>query len=200
MESSGTQIETWSILERTAVSPDATLATIVERIPPEGRSLQITVQALQTALTWNRRHLLATARAVLEALKSDRLTASLRVELAVQALPWDEIIALLIQLTKSGEMHPGVLATAIQAIQSGGSRRSDTDCLRQLEATLSYSQDEQLRRLVAALVAQSHNGWDDERLKRLQSYRSDSAPLVAAAAQFTLPPIETQYQIRGNKT
>ena len=52
------------------------------------------------------------------------------------------------------------------------------------------------RLTLAALVDQSHNGWDDERLKRLQFYRSDSAPLVAAA-QLTLLPIETQTSNKG---
>jgi hypothetical protein len=30
-------------------------------------------------------------------------------------------------------------------------------------------------------------GWDDATLARLHTYRADTSPLVAAAAQFTLP-------------
>lgn len=274
--------ETWSILERAAVSPDAALATIVGRIPAFGRSpdvqrrlvallatllthpepkvrldvlkrcaqlpiadteqillprlleamgsslpdevtaaaqavfatysgenahlvglavkrlianrraLQTTVRALLTALTWSRGQLLPTARAVLEALATEPLTVSLRVELAIHALPWNELTALLKRLTASSEMHAEALALAIRTIQSASSRSNVAD-LEQLEAALANSSDEQLRRLaLAALVAQSQSprGWDDERWSRLRSYRTDSAPMVAAAAQFTLPPVE----------
>ena len=45
---------------------------------------------------------------------------------------------------------------------------------------------------LAALVAVAGDslGWNDERLARLRAYRQDPSPLVAAAAQFTLPPEE----------
>ncbi len=153
------------------------------------RALQTTVQALQAALTWSRGQLLPTARAVLEALATDPLTASLRVELATYALPWNELTALLTQAAV-GEMHAETLFIAVQAIAHATSR-SDAADLVHLEAALAKSSDERLRRLAfAALVAQSQSsGWNDERLVRLRSYRADPAPLVAAAAQFTLPPL-----------
>jgi hypothetical protein len=64
---------------------------------------------------------------------------------------------------------------------------------RSLERRLAASDDERLRRLaLAALVAQAQppHGWDEVRLTRLRAYRTDRSALVAAAAQFTLPPAE----------
>jgi hypothetical protein len=57
--------------------------------------------------------------------------------------------------------------------------------------------DERLRRLaLAALVALAEStqgaGWTPERLVRLRAFRQDPAPLVAAAAQFTLPVVELE--------
>lgn len=60
---------------------------------------------------------------------------------------------------------------------------------------LAENKDERLRRVAfATLVAQSHPppGWSTERLGRLARYRPDKVPLVAAAAQFTLPPTENE--------
>lgn len=69
------------------------------------------------------------------------------------------------------------------------------ELLQQLEPlthNVRMRHDERLGRLaLAALVTQSQSrGWNDERLVRLRSYRADPAPLVVAAAQFTLPPTD----------
>jgi hypothetical protein len=154
------------------------------------RALYTSVKALQTALYQSRRQLLPTVRAVLEALATDPLTVNLRVELAISALPWNEVATLFVNLTTSGEMHTEALMTAVGAMASAASRPDARD-LVDLEAALATSSDQRLRRLaLAVLVAQFQRGWDDERLARLNSYRSDSSPLVAAAAQFTFPPAE----------
>lgn len=163
----------------------------IEGLIANRRSLASAVQALKAQLTWSRGQFLPTARAVLEALATDPLTISLRVELAVQALPWHELAAMLANTVASGELHAEALAIAAQAITQAASRSDATD-LAQFEADLARCSDERLRRLAfAALVAQSQppRGWNDERLARLQSYRTDPAPMVAAAAQFTFPHI-----------
>lgn len=166
------------------------VGSAIQHLIANRRALQTSVRALQAALTISRGKLLPTARAVLEALATDPLAVNLRVELAVRALPWDELTALLIRLTESGEMHPEALALAVQTISYASLDATD---LENLEAALANNSDERLRRLAfAALVAQSQSprGWDSERMKRLHSYRTDSSPIVAAAAQFTLPPVE----------
>jgi hypothetical protein len=65
--------------------------------------------------------------------------------------------------------------------------------LDELEAALAGQDDERLRRIaLAALDAQAGDayGWTAERLTRLRSFRADPSPLVASAAQFTLPLAE----------
>jgi hypothetical protein len=160
------------------------------------RALQTTVHTLQSSLAWSREHLLPAARAVLQAMAADPLTASLRVELAAHALPWEELAELLAEMARSGELHAEALMTAAQAIHTAASR---TDAVRLTSLDLEFfsSEDERLRRLgLAALAALAGppRGWNDERLARLEAYRADSSPLVAAAAQFTLPPVENDRQ------
>lgn len=161
----------------------------IQRLIANRRVLQTAMRALKAALTMSRGQLLPTARAVLEALATDPLTVSLRVEIAIQALPWDELTALLTRLTDEGEMHAEALALAVQTIRDTS---LDATNLENLEAALANDSDERLRRLaLAALVAQSQSsGWDSQRLERLYSYRTDPSPMVAAAAQFTLPLVE----------
>jgi hypothetical protein len=92
-------------------------------------------------------------------------------------------------------LHPDALAVALSAVTGSGAAAADPDDLRQLEAALAAAGDERLRRLaLAALIAQCHrpHGWNAERLQRLRSYRLDPAPLVAAAAEFTLPAAELE--------
>lgn len=164
----------------------------VKQIAGNRRSLATTIRALQTQLTRQRGELLPIARSVLEALAEDTIAVSLRVELATYVLPWPELAALLRQLVESGQMHPEALVAAVEGLNRAASR-SDVADLAQLEAEFSNSNDDRLRRLaLAALVAQSRSpqGWNEERLARLRSYRNDPSPLVAAAAQFTFPPQE----------
>ncbi len=159
---------------------------------PNRRAITTMVEALRQSLTWSRGTLLPAARAVLDALAADPLAASLRVELAAHALPWNDLAVLLASMAGQGELHDDVLATAAAALR-GAATRPDADGLSRLEEALAQHRDERLRRLaLAALVAQAQapRGWDEARLRRLQGYRRDPTPLVAAAAQFTFPPLE----------
>lgn len=165
-----------------------TVATLL----PNRRALAGFLAVLREQLDAERPRTVPTARAVLAALAIDPLTAGARVELAVRVLPWTELAALLIELVTDGQLHAGVLATAVTAIERAADR-PDSGNLGQVEAALATSPDERLRRLaLAALVALAAppRGWDNERRARLQIFRADPAPLVAAAAQFTLPPDE----------
>jgi hypothetical protein len=72
-----------------------------------------------------------------------------------------------------------------------GSRQEARNGLDVLETAFANSADERLRRLaLAAVIAQAAGtaGWTPALRERLDVYRRDPAPLVAAAAQFTLPP------------
>jgi hypothetical protein len=148
------------------------------------RALQIACEQFVSTLHSNRRRLVPTTRAILATLSTDTLTLSLRLPLIIQGLPWEEVAQALINLAPA--LHANALAKAQSAI-SEASTRPDTD-LFTLETTLATSNDERLRRLaLAALIAQTHqaNGWRDEHIARLQTYRHDPSPLIAEAAQFT---------------
>jgi hypothetical protein len=182
-----------SAIFTTYVGRDAPLVgKAVERIVADRRALATMVEVFEQVLQRSRSQLLPTARAVLAALAGDPLTASIRANLAVLALPWDEAAAMLSDLAASGALHSEALITAVQAMQRAASR-PDAAGLETLERAFARSDDERLRRLgLAALaaLAEPPRGWNDERLERLQAYRADQSGLVAAAAQFTLPPVE----------
>lgn len=156
---------------------------------PNRRALVAAVQALAVAARLQRTRLLPIVRGVLDVLAGDRLTAALQVRLAIPVLTWTELANLLEQLALTGELHADALAAAVSTLQSW-TQRADRLELHHLESRLASASDDRLRRLaVAALIAQAElpGGWNDARLERLRGYRRDSSPLVAAAAQFTLP-------------
>ena len=75
---------------------------------------------------------------------------------------------------------------------------SDSNSLPAFEAALAASPDARLRRLgLAAAVAQATQpaGWTAALRARLDQYRADPTPLVAAAAQFTFPPQVSEEEI-----
>jgi hypothetical protein len=158
-------------------------------ILPDRRALQTVVQTLQGELPWRRSLFLPAVEAVLETLAADPLTVSLRVPLAVNGLSWTASVRFLTDLAETDALHPEALMAAVHAMTDAGSRPDAAD-LASVETEFAASADPRLRRLaLAALVAQANGpcGWDDARLARLRAYRADPAPLVAAAAQFTLP-------------
>jgi len=162
----------------------------MERLRPNRRGIRLVRDSLLVSLDISRRQYLAAARALLDAMAPDPLTAEIRAEVALAALPWEEVTPLLERMAETGELHADVLVAARSALQRAG-RRSDAEELDAVEASFSASPDERLRRLaLAALVtrARGAEGWTEERLARLQAFQEDPSPLVAAAAQFTFPP------------
>ncbi|MCL5997888.1 MAG: hypothetical protein M1546_17810, partial [Chloroflexi bacterium] len=167
-------------------------AQAVQRLLPNRRALQTALSQFSSAVRYDHGRLLPTARAVLAVLATDPLAASLRVDLAVNALPGDELAQLIMDMATAHELHADALATAEQTLANGAQQLSEEEWA-QLEATLAASADRYVRRLaVTALVMQSHDahGWTDERQARLRAYRADPATLVASAAQFTFTPME----------
>jgi hypothetical protein len=168
------------------------LGDALRRILPNRRALITAVRSLAATLPWNRSRMLPSVHAVLAALAGDPLTAALQADLAVSALLWDEVVDLLRRLALADLLHAEVVTATIAVLQASA-RRADAADLAAFERALAEESDPRLRRVaLAALVARAQppRGWDTERLVRLQHYRADSAPLVAAAAQFTFPPSE----------
>ncbi len=153
------------------------------------RALQTLVRMLINTLSSRRQQLLPTAHAVIEAMASDPLTATLQVELAIPALPWDELAIFFQKLAVSDQMHPEVLFTAVDGIRETTGRND----ANQLEELLVASNDDRLRRIaLAALITQSQtHGWNNERKQRLYAFRNDPSVMVASSAQFILLPPDT---------
>ncbi len=176
----------------------------VRELRANRRALQTLVVALQTALatTARRAALAPLVRAVLNALDGDAVAARLRADLAITGLSWPEIPPFLSDLAARGELHADALAASLAAISGAvqtrafaaatGAGDDETDELAQTERALAQHADEKLRRVaVAVLVARAAHGaagWSPVLRARLETYKTDVSPLVAAAAQFTFPP------------
>lgn len=166
----------------------------VAQVRHDRRALQATLNALHAALTTNRSRLHLVVRGVLDALHDDPLTVLLRAKLAVAGLPWNEVKAYLAGLADTNELDAESLMATVQAVEASGPRagaKPGANSLQGFESALADSPDARLRRLgFAALLAQSTQvaGWTNALRTRLDWYRRDPAPLVAAAAQFFFPP------------
>jgi hypothetical protein len=175
----------------------AAIAATVAQVRPERHVLRALLQALHAALVNNRSGLQSVVYAVLEALQPDPLTVRLQVRLAVAGLPWPELAPYLTALAATDALDAEVLMATVHALEGSGQRiasQVDASALLALEQTLAASLDARLRRLaLAALQAQATQpaGWTAALRARLDHYRADAVPLVAAAAQFVFPPIDT---------
>lgn len=181
------------VVATTAAAADASrVAGGVAALGGDRRAQVAVVGALHAEVGRDRARLGPVARAVVAALAADPLTAALRVELGVAALAGAELADFLAGMAAADALHADALHAANVAL-GPAALRPDGAGLDRLEARLAASPDERLRRLaLAALVARAQHagGWDPGRLARLRALRADPSPLVAAAAQFTLPADE----------
>jgi hypothetical protein len=172
----------------------AAIAETVAQVRPERRVLQALLQALHTALAANRSGLQPVVQGILAALRPDPLTVRLQARLAVAGLPWPELAPYLTELAATDALDAEVLMATAQALEASGQRsgpQSEANSVAAFEYTLAANPDARLRRLAqAALQAQATQpaGWTAALRTRLDQYRADPAPLVAAAAQFVFPP------------
>nr|GFC91904.1 hypothetical protein [Tanacetum cinerariifolium] len=177
-----------------AAQHPAAIAETVAQVRPERRVLRALLKALHAALGTNRSRLQAVVHGILAVLRPDPLTVRLQARLAVSGLPWDELAPYLTDLAATNALDAESLMATVQALEASGQRSglpSDTNSLPAFEHDVATSPDARLRRLgLAALVAHATQpaGWTAALRTRLDQYRADPAPLVAAAAQFTFPP------------
>jgi len=172
----------------------AVIAQAARDLLPNRKVFSVLANALLNPSAQARQRLLSIIRAMLEMLAQDPLMVNWRVRLAFLYLPMGELIALFQSLSRRNELHAEALMSACQLISSGSSHFEPAQW-EEFEAAFAASADERLRRLAfAALHAQSakQNSWDKARLARLQTYRADPSPLVAAVAAFTFPNEEDQ--------
>lgn len=144
----------------------------------------------------NRHHsdhqrMIPTTCLILNVLKSDPLSLSMRLRLIFKYLPWQALRQELLDLGPN--MHADALVKA-EALVEELPRRPDIN-LMELELDFENSDDEKIRRLaLSALLARSKRvveGWTDELRERLQVYQEDQSPLVAEAANSVFPPVRT---------
>ena len=172
----------------------AAVETAVRAIRSNARALVSVVGALHTQMFSNPTSLRPTVEAVVRALADEPLTAVWQAQLAVSGLNWDDAGVVLRRLATTDALHAEATIAAVAAAEERGGQ-VDGEGLAVLEATLRVEGDPRLRRIaLAALVglAQPPRGWSPELLERLRQYRADPAPLVAAAAWYTLPAEEEQ--------
>ncbi|MVN87071.1 hypothetical protein GO986_09855 [Deinococcus sp. HMF7620] len=173
-------------------TPDAqAIGEAFRQLLPDRRALQAALQALQAVAASSPHRTAPLIQAVLEALATDSLTLTLQVQLAVAAEPWPALGARLQHWTEQGQLHAEALMAGVTALKQVH-QRPDVGAVPALQAVL-LTGNELARRLaleVLILEAAALGGWTAERLRQLQTYRADPSPLVAGAAQFTLPEME----------
>ena len=133
-----------------------------------------------------RRRLTPMARAILDVLRSDPITAGVRLTLTSALLGVEEFEQELKAVIDGNIPISAVASEALAAIERFGQTMNRTK-LPLLEARLAASEDPHLRLLAFnALLEQArdHHRWDEARRSRLDAYRDDPAPLVAIRAQF----------------
>jgi len=165
------------------------IADLLRDLLPRRRLLKRAVKELEPDDTRARQRLLPVARAALDALEADPLTITLRMRLACWYLGADDLAAYFESVSARQEWHDEALLVACATIGDQDDRLN-VEQWRAIEGRLSISADARLRRLafaaLKAWVARAGD-WEGTPLERLRAYRADPAPLVAAAAQFTLP-------------
>lgn len=158
---------------------------------PNRKSLDVIVYVLAGRLA-SSRGIVPLARNVLDVLQSDLLTSTCQVRLALEVLAPTELFIFLEQLAGSGGLHADAIGAAIEVLGNPSHVRYSAPAdLDTLEKELSGSEAEGVRRIALAALQQAaeRGGWTDERVERLQAYRTDTSPLVAAAGQFTFPTV-----------
>ena len=129
-------------------------------------------------------HLRKLAESIVTMLARDPLATTHYVRFAGRVFGWRQLVAVLEDLATRDFLHSDAMAAACDAIAS---------CVHPalIEQTFARHANPRLRRLaVEALkhASSPSNGWSAERRERLEAYRKDPAPLVAAAAVYIFPP------------
>jgi len=129
-------------------------------------------------------HLRRLAESIVTMLARDPLATTHYVRFAGRVFGWKQLVAVLEDLGTRDFLHSDAMAAACDAI---------AQCVHpaDIESALAKHANPRLRRLaVEALkhAAAPSKGWSRERREKLEVYRKDRAPLVAAAAVYIFPP------------
>lgn len=174
------------------------VAALFARRAANRRALVAALEALRQSLRTNPTRYRPVGQAVLRALDPDPMTMTWCVRLALHSLPWEQWVSW-------WESHTGILAgdpftVAVEEIPQVSPAHLPTPQLQACVNHLASAQEPTLRRLaVTALVtlASRPPGWATPRLELLKRLRKDPSPMVAGAAQFTLPEEEGTDRIEA---
>jgi hypothetical protein len=145
-------------------------------------------------------------RLILEILKTDRPTISMRVNLIFRCLSWDEIFPELVEIVPV--LHADALVEAEDFLTSSSSWQdkwlSPDDDLVPAEQGLRQSNDERARRLGLALLVcdserEEREKWTEVQREKLELYKQDESVLVAEAAWNVELPVEDEDENKDQK-
>ncbi|BCM92780.1 hypothetical protein IAD21_04662 [Abditibacteriota bacterium] len=166
------------------------IESAIERLLPRRRALSTVLKTYEWDAALSRGHSLKAARLVLETLERDEAVLTLRLDFAFAVLPATEFAEIIEALAAQNKIHEGALFSLINTIAgvygTTASWQHVFDLWRHASSPL-------LRRLALAILVSSASdskGWTPERRAALVEFRSDVAPLVSSAAQFTFWPGE----------
>ena len=183
-----------------AAARDAALAAqAIHQILPRRRALHEVLETLGFQVA-ARAHFGAVTRAIVEELARDPLTLGERIRFGFIGLPEGEWAQLIETALGAGALHADALQIAIEVLSNeyaparqGRASGGAAVLLRRWQNAPAP----ELRRLALAdLIGRAHSGagWSDARLRQLETFRADSAHLVAAAAQWTFPGDESAVE------
>jgi hypothetical protein len=178
------------VIATNATAADALrIARTVEQLKDQRRPLFDFIQSLTDDTASNpprRRRLEATAKAILETLRDDPVTAGLRLVLASSIMGPEGLETELRQLSESRFPLSAIVTEATRAVEQV-SETVQQKALSRLEEQWASSDDPHLRLLAfIALKTQASDSlrWDEARQARLKIYRADPSPIVSLRAQF----------------
>ncbi|MFO0906913.1 MAG: HEAT repeat domain-containing protein [Isosphaeraceae bacterium] len=165
----------------------------VARLLPDRRGIRALLDALTASFDADPLRLTPLTRALLDVLEVDPLTSQARLGLVVLLERGDRLAEqLALMFARNAISADGVVfLEGLLAIQARQARGASLDAF---EMAAAGHGDERMRRLALAVLVgrASAYGWTSARLERLRAYRRDPSPLVAEAAQFTLPDAEVE--------
>jgi len=161
---------------------EAVVARLRELTPR--RDLFVALLPAFTPNAYSPAHVRQVAESIVTMLARDPLATVPYVRFAGQVFEWKQLAAVLEDLALRDFLHSDAMVAAYEAVAR---------CVHpaSLESRFAKHENPRLRRLaVEALkhAAAQQNGWSRERREKLVAYRSDRAPLVAAAASYVFPP------------
>jgi hypothetical protein len=144
-------------------------------------------------------------RLILEILKTDRLTVSMRVNLIFLCLSWEEMFPELVEVVPV--LHADALVEAEKFFTQSSSWKEKwplpDDDLVAAEQGLRQSNDERARRLGLALLVcdserEEREKWTEVQREKLELYKQDESVLVAEAAWNVDLPVEDEGEDKNN--